>query len=1098
MSAKRLYLTLIITIIEAMVAAQSHSVLSSGNWWKLGVAEDGIYRITTSDIPALAGASTDSLAVYGMDGGMLPTENWLLPTGDPVQLAIEVTDRNGNGHFDSEDELLFYGQSAAQWSYSTAEKRWTFTHHAYAMGNYYFLCTTCPSPKRITVAVAPTADTIVTTHTIVAHVNNDLVNIYESGQLWMGEKFSTAIPRRTVDLRLPGIPLGEVKLRYALASKNAASATFTLSTSGFSRQSQLTTNAPYRTETATLSGTQFYTFTLTYVPSENSGNGYLDFIELNAEAPLAFNGGQLTVRDGLHQGLNVRYNTSSSREMRVWEVGTTGIEREMAVSDGMWTDTTTSARQYIIFDGYTWFSPTSVESVTHQDLHGSAQTDLLIVTHPMYLEQAQRLAGMHEVMDGLSALTVTDREVYNEFSSGKQDPMAIRAFLRWLKATYPANPPRYMILFGKGTYDNRDLQGRGQTTVVTYETPFSFDDDGNSYASDDMLGYLADDGQGGSTETLEVSVGRLPAKTLDEATHIVNKIENYMTHRDLMDETNRGDWRNYVALLADDADPGKTGDSLFAHSSEVIATAIKQTLTHLNIDRLYADAFHQESGAIGSYYPDLNNALRQRINYGCLLLNYIGHGSTAYIGTERFIELADIAAYNNTDRLPLFVTSTCSYGHYDKPDELCGAEACLLAPAAMVGVISASRPISHIERFNKDVVLFALDPANTIGDALRMAKNRTPVSPCIGLIGDPALRLSQPENRVHITHINATPVDDTSDVHAEVLTRVTVQGEIQDTEGQCLDDFEGTIYPVVYDREMRSSTMANDNPGTEVTFWQQKNILYKGSHAVSSGHFEYSFIVPKDVSYRYDYAKLSHYAKSGSDHATGSFTRLMLGGMSDSSYADVAAPIIHLFMCDSNFRPEALTGPNPTLKAEIFDSVGINIGTGLGHDITAILDGNASSLIVLNDLYQQDIADSRRGNVAYTLQNLSPGRHTITVKAWNIFGLSSTATVAFKVHSNDTLTFSKLDCYPNPATTQASFSLRVNKPTAIATAEFQIYNTRGQLILTLTPNISADGFIIGPVVWDIANVSPGLYIARMAVTDSNGEIHQETAKCIVR
>lgn len=1097
---RKQYIILILLTLSSVVAAQSHSILSAGRWWKLGVSEEGMYRITTSDIPALAGASIDSLAVYGMGGEMLPTENSLLPTGDPIQLAIEVTDINGNGLFDSGDEILFYGQSADRWVYNATEMRWIFAHHAYSVENFYFITSSCPSPKRISMAVAPSADTIVTSHTVVAHIDNDMVNIFESGQLWMGEKLTVTVPRRTFDLRLPGSGIEDVRLRYALASKDASTATFTLSTNGYSQQTHLSTGIAYRTAIATLDAAQSYTFTLTYVPADNSGSGYLDFIELNALSQLVFTDGQLTIRDGLHRNLNTRYNMATSQNVRVWEVTTTGEEREMSVSNGAWTDSAASAKLFIAFDGYTWLSPTSLEPLEHQNLHGSPQADLVIVTHPAYVEQAKRLAGLHEVIDGLSSLTVTDREVFNEFSSGKQDPMAIRAFLRWLKASYPSNPPRYLILFGKGNYDNRDILGNGLTTVVTFESYESFLDDFNSYASDDILGFLSDNGHGDASETLEVSVGRLPAKSVTEASHIVDKIEGYMMRRDLIDETNRGDWRNYVALLADDADPGKPGDSLFAHSSEVIATSIKQSLPQFNIDRLFADAYHQESGAIGSYYPDLNNALRQRMNYGCLLINYIGHGSTAYIGTERFIELSDIDAYSNTDRLPLLVTSTCSYGHYDKPDELCGAEACLLAPAAMIGVISAARPITHIERFNQDVVLFALDPTNTIGDALRKAKNHSSLlqDMCIGLIGDPALRLSLPENRIKVTHINTTPVDDTTDVQAEVLTKVTVQGEIQAPDGQRLNDFDGTIYPVVFDREMRSSTLANDNPGTEVSFWQQKNILYKGSHKVNDGQFEYSFIVPKDVSYHYGYAKLSHYAKSNSDHATGSFTHLKLGGLSDSTYANASVPEIQIYLGDSNFRPEGITGPNPTLIAELFDSTGINIGTGLGHDITAVLDDNPNSLIVLNDLYQQDIIDSRRGSVSYSLQGISPGRHTITVKAWNIFGLSNSATVPFKVYGSSSLTFSKLDCFPNPTTTQASFSLRVNTPTAITTAEFQIYNSRGQMILSFTPDISVDGFIIGPVVWDVTQIPPGIYIARMVITDSDGETHQECTKCIVR
>lgn len=98
------------------------------------------------------------------------------------------------------------------------------------------------------------------------------------------------------------------------------------------------------------------------------------------------------------------------------------------------------------------------------------------------------MATLHEVFDGLSSLVATDEQVYNEFSSGKQDPMAIRSLLRSLKAAHPGQAPRYLLLLGKGTYDNRNLLGSNHTTLVTYETVFSFDDDGQSYCSDDILG----------------------------------------------------------------------------------------------------------------------------------------------------------------------------------------------------------------------------------------------------------------------------------------------------------------------------------------------------------------------------------------------------------------------------------------------------------------------------------------------------------------------------------------------------------------------------------------------------------------------------------
>ena len=1082
-------------------AAAQGSVLASGDWWKLTVDTEGLYRVTTAEVPALLGATVDGIGIYGAGGGMLNLNNSVTTYGDLKPLAIDVVDHNGNGLFDNGDEVLFFGEGADRWYYSADDVRWEHERHAYALHNHYFLTATAPEPRRIATAIAVEADTEVTTYTDVALVDNDIVNIFNTGQRWLGEKFNTSVTSRTVTLQVAGNAESRVKVRYALANHSSGASQFAVGTTGYTNYVGITSRGVYATvvDEFAAGGTSF-TFTLTFTPSESTAAGYLDYIELNTHAPLAFNGGQMLLRNDQALGGTARFRMGGSTAgVRVWDVTHAGGERAMAADAGQWTDSTGEARTYVAFDGGSYLTPAAITHMANQNLHGCDAAELVVVSAAPLLPEAQRIASLHEIFDGVTSLTVTDEQVFNEYSSGKQDPIALRSLLRDLKARFPGQPPRWLLLMGSGTYDNRHLTDDGDAvTLVVYETPFSFDEDGVSYCSDDILGYLSPTGRGATTETMDVGVGRLPAKSLAEATHMVDKVEAYLTRRDLLDEGQRGDWRNWVALLADDADPGRPHDSAFVHSSEVVAANINSNHPQINIDKLYADSYHQSSGAIGSYYPDLNNALRKRINNGCLLLNYIGHGSTTYIGTERYIELSDIDAYSNIDRLPLFVTSTCSYGHFDRPDIVSGAEACLLAPAAAIAVISASRPISHVERFNNDVVRFALDPHNTIGDALRMAKNRTSVAQSIGLLGDPVLRLSQPTNRVVVTHINGRAVVDGVDDSAQVLSRVTVSGEVQDSNGHRLDDFDGTVYPIVFDRSTRSSTLANDNEGTEVDFTQQKNILYRGSHRVEGGRFEYTFVVPQDVAYQYDYAKVSHYAKSATDHASGCYLQLMLGGLNDTAAVGTSAPDISLYIGDTNFRDGGLTDDSPTLLARLCDSAGINAGAGLGHDITAVLDGNPGSLVVLNDLFEPDMEQPGCGTVGYTFTGLTPGRHTLTLKAWNIYNHSAEATIAFTVCNPDTLTLSELRCYPNPAREHTHFLLEVNNTARVASAVLQVYSPRGQLLLTHTPAVSADGYTVGPVGWDLAAVPPGLYLARIIVTDTDGRTYQQSTKCIVR
>lgn len=1086
--------------IAAAASGQTASVLADGEWWRLTVRETGVYRLTVAEVPGLQGADVARIGLYGGSGTMLSMKNSETPTGDLQPVAIEVHDADGDGRFGSGDWLLFFGEGTDVWRYVEADRRWELMRHAYATANNYFLTTDAAAPLRIATAPAVEADTATATHTVVATVNNDLINLFKTGQVWLGEKFSLSTTTRRVALTLPSTA-DNLLLRFAVANKSAATGRFTLSTTGYNRTHMVSSGGVYATVLETIEGSaQSLTFTITFTPGEGTGEGYLDYIELNGTAPITFGNGQTMVRNSRHLGSTAAFSYSGGGSgLRVWEVTTPGMEREMALNGGRWTDSTPTARQYIAFGEGSYLAPAGVAKMVNQNLHGAAAADLVVVSHQRFLEQARRLAALHSVMDGLETLVVTDQQVYDEFSGGKQDPMAMRSLLRHLRLQHPDRAPRYMLIFGKATYDPRNLTGYDMPTVATYETAFSFDNDGVSYCSDDIMGYLDDNEEGSPSQTLDVSVGRLPAKSEAEATFLVDKIESYMMRRDLGDRALHGGWRNVVALLADDADPNRPGDTIFAHSSEVTARKIKAMNPTINVDRLYADAYKQQNNAIGSFYPELKNALIRRLDNGCLLLNYIGHGSVHYIGTERYIEPTDIEGYTNKGRQPLLVTSTCSYGFQDLIDEICGAEAFMLAEGGAIGIISASRPISHVERFNTDVILNALDTANTIGDALRMAKNRTAVNPCISLIGDPALHLSLPRNVVTVTAIDGHAVDSASCDTATVLSQVTVRGEVHDEHGLLVEDFDGTLFPIVYDREKECRTLANDNPGTEVSFVQQKDVLFRGAVEVSGGRFEYTFTVPRDVPYSYAPCKLSHYAVSGYDHAAGSHDRLYLGGLNETVDIRETRPEIELYLGDESFRDGGLTDEAPLLVAHLFDSVGINaFGSGLGHDITATIDNNSGSLVVLNDFYDADIENPLHGTVRYRLEGLKPGKHTLTLKAWNIWGFSNSKTISFTVKTSDTVEFMHITVAPNPASDYALFRYETNSTARVTSALLQVYSPQGGLMLSVKPTVADGSYVVGPVRWDLSQVSPGMYLARMLVTTDDGETHQSTAKVIVR
>ena len=1069
--------------------------------------KSGVCKVSTADVPGLSGAECDKIGVYGNGGGLMDMLNSAGRPNDLKQIAISIYDQNSNGRMDGGDYLLFYAEGADVWKYNSQSGMMEHQRHPYAKYNYYYITpNSTATPKRIATGTATEANTnTISNYTSTALIDNDVLNTNSTGQIWVGEKFTTTTTSRNFTLTLPGVTSGsQLRARIALASISTGSTQFNVTYGGSSQRADFNPNRPYVVLRNTYNASSATAnFNISYSYSENQSTGYLDFIELNATSPLTFRGGQSEIYNLEHLGTGnvAKFSIGSATSaMRVWDVTKNDSVVEMTLtrngSTATFCNPVESAGHYVMFDGG-YISPNHVTQLANQDLHGESGADLVILTHPMFVSQAQELANLHLIYDGLSSLIVTPEKVWNEFSSGKQDPIAVREMLRMFykraQSGDGTTSPRYLLLFGCGSYDNKDILANGLPQVLTCQSETSFTSEGQSYCTDDLFGYLDDGERGAQNESLEVSIGRLSAHNTTEAENIIDKIRRYMQRSDLSITQIRGDWRNYVTLLADDADPSSPGDTLFASSSEHLANEINTRFPHFNIDKIYADAYRQQSGAIGSYYPDVNNALRQRMDYGCLLFNYIGHGSIEYIGTERYVEFSDIDNYDNRDQLALFVTSTCSYGRFDKLDQTSGSEYLLNAKGGAIGVITATRPIGHIERFDNDICINAITPGNAIGDALRLAKNATSVSHSFVLLGDPALKLSIPENHVTVTEINDRPVSADANDSAEVLSKVTIKGIIEDAEGIKIETFNGTLFPTVYDRPTVTRTLANDNEGTEVRFSQQNNILYRGQAAVTAGEFEYSFIVPRDVSSRYAKAKLSHFAKTEDGaYATGSYDNLLLGGFDQNADLTECRPNIKLYINDSTFHNGGITDENPTIYARLSDKVGINaVGSGIGHNITAVLDGNANSEITLNDFYETDLNDSRCGQVVYGLSNLTPGLHRLTLKAWNIYNYSNEATITFVVRGNDSLTVGRCYAYPNPAQSSTTLHIEHNNIGEIAEVSIDIVSSVGQIVRSLNSKAQEGSYAI-TAPWDMRSsdgteVANGIYIARIVIRTNDGQ-----------
>lgn len=1121
MRTKKLFFLILPLLIAGILQAQTraaHSVLSEGSWHKMAIVNTGVYKLTVNNLPLLEGMPFSQIALFGNDGDLMDEDNRTPETDDLQPVPMKVVDHNGNGVFDASDCILFYAEGVTTWRFNSYSSLYSHTLHPYSTANYVYLRTGIAGTSTIISQESAQANgTEVNTFLIHGLYEQDLTNTHNTGRIWVGSRFA-GNSEKTFTITLPSaVSAGQIWTRIGLACPDR-NGYFEVSHRGQTHNCYFDHGQNYvqfENSFNTINSSNL-DFTLQFKGNSNAALGYLDFIEVEALCTPQFSNQQFLFHGTSSEsnGHSSHYITANNGNACVWNVSRLDsvVELNTTLSGNRlsFIDKTNTRRDYVVFTPDQAYSPSSISALDNQDIHGAENPDMVIVCHPLFVSQAQKLASLHSVLDGMEVLTVTQDQVFNEFSSGKKDPMAIREMMRTFWQRYQQNnslrQPRYLLLFGKGTFDNRDILQNEFPTVVTYQAGTGFTDDCNVSASDDAFGFLDNNEYGTTGNGLDLGIGRLPAKNTAEADRLVQKIENYMMRVDLEEEAIRGDWRTYITLLSDDADPSQTGDVEFCASSEYLANKINNIYPAYNLDKIYADSYTQQSGTIGSYYPDVNNALKQRMDYGCLLLNYIGHGSEQYIGTERYMEFSNIDNYQNSNRLPFFITSTCSFGKFDKLEGICGSEAFVLAPNAGIGCIAAARPISHLRSFNSALVLNTLNPANTIGDALRITKNdeHAQQNNSITLMGDPALKLTFPQYEVVVTKINGKMVNSDEKDSAEVLSRVTIEGEIRNQNGQLQNDFNGLIFPIVFDRPASCRTLANDNEGTEVNFTQQKSVLYKGRDSVHYGHFKYDFVVPRDVAYQFGECKLSHYAKdlgSGLD-AIGSYKNLMLGGFDENALVDESHPEIRLYIGDSSFVNGGLTHEDAAIFAILDDEVGINaVGSGLGHDITAVLDGNNNDLIVLNDFYETDIRNPHRGYINYQFQDLTPGRHTLTLKAWNIYNYSASANIEFVVRNSDTAQLGRLISYPNPATDHTTIVVEHNIKSAITSARIDIYDMKGQRVQSFDVQPVKGSSTLGPVDWNLSNgsgatIGNGIYLIRSIVTTDQGETLVTTSRMI--
>ncbi len=1112
-------LFLLSLLAQAQRSYTNASVLATGNWFKISVKETGIYKVDVAFLNKLgintSNLSSTSIRLFGNGGAMLPEACNGFKNDDLIENAIQVQD-GGDGIFNGADYFLFYATGPNVWLKDSINQQFKHNKNLYGDVSCYYI-NISGAGKKIQSQPAVTAPTISVNSFSERYFHElDTINLLASGKDWYGEEMSSSAGTTSYTFPIPFSNINTAQpatlVSACVARSVNGNSRFTTTINGQTVLQQDiaavgNTNLDLfaKSDQSTASFTPAASLSLTYnFTGSSSAQGWLNWFEIFCRRNLVITSNeQLPFRDwkSVSAGAVAAFTIQNAATAQVWDVSNIYEPIKMNTTangnDLSFTNNASTLHEYIAFSN-NFLLPVAIGKIDNQNLHNSQQTDLIIVTHPALQQQAQRIASFHQQKDNVKTVIATTDQVYNEFSSGIAGPTAIRDFVKMYYDKAGADTtqrPKYLLLLGDASYDYKNRVKNNSNFVPAYESNVSLDPLA-TYTSDDFFGFLDDNEDINSssvTNLLDIGIGRIPAQTSAQADAYADKLVNYSDPKSL------GAWRNEQTFIADDQDL-----NLHLNDAEAITATAAATNPLFTQNKIYLDAYTQASTPAGSRYPEVNDAINKKIENGTLIWNYNGHGSSTRLAEEVILEKPIVDTWTNTYRLPLFITATCDFAPYDNPSITSLGENILLREkTGAIALMTTTRAVFAFSNriMNRNYLQAALQVKTngtyaSLGEAVKQAKNFTYQTQSdivnnrkFTLLGDPALTLAYPKYRVNTDSINGNALSATPDT-LKALQKYTVAGSVGDAQGNILTSFNGTVYTTVFDKAQSLTTKGNDADSYQQSFQVQNSQLFKGKVKVVNGKFNFSFIVPQDINYQLGNGRISYYTDNGREDGNGNFNGFLVGGSKGIS-SDTKGPVIKAYLNDETFLNGNVVNPAPLLLLQLSDSSGINIaGTGIGHDLTAIIDGKASNTYVLNSFFEGDLDSYQNGTVKFQLPELEEGSHTMVIKAWDVANNSNEVTIVFRVMKTMLNIYNVIN-YPNPFSTYTNFRFDHNKPNTRLDISIKIYTLFGKLVKTLNETINVTGNRSSDINWDARGENgvmliPGVYIYQMEVRSGDG------------
>jgi len=1084
----------------------------------LPISRSGLYRITADELRRLElptdAESAQRIKVFGRGGTTRPEAVTNEATHADLEEQPIIVRTNSDG---SVREVLFYGQAHEGW-HVTRRGIEHYLNPYDRKGGYVVTVGSTPG-LRATPQAAPATPTVSQPRLVTGRVfvEEDFVNLYNdgSGRRWLGRTIENAGSTIFTN-QLHGFTR-QGSVTYVIAGghrTDASPGVMSLFEQGtkvvdmplLGMPRYLDTYVDRRTATLpaeTLPADGRSVVRIAYTNANRNSTGALDYLEIHYPRQLVAHENEFTFwTDGSDTSVTEWMINGFSGEMFAFDITNPAMPILLAntsATGGLYGLTAVMSRgvprQFYVTAAV---REARGERIPWSNLRTDVPTaDVVIVTHEDLLTSANAFASYRAAGGELTTTVVSTAQIYREFGYGVQDPTAIRDFIAYCYHRWPKRP-RYIVFWGDGHYDYRNVSSQVTSFVPTYQ---SEEADGNTsgtatFVTDDYFVRVA-----GNDIYPDVAIGRLPIVSNEAGLRMIDKIRRYEV------EAATDAWSTRVVLIADDsqAELGQPGDgSLHLDQSEGLER--RNLPASMQATKIYMVEYPTENVPRGRRRPGVTQDFLSTINgKGAAIVNWIGHGNPRVWAHEQiFIRETTIPQMTNVDKPFLLTAATCDFARFDMTSIQSGAEELLLHQnGGAIGVFSATRIVFAIENdaINNEFYsqLFTRDADGRypcMGDALLRTKVRRSGNndQKFLLLGDPTMRLSIPDQRIIFDEINGVGLDE-SGVQVKALQTVRVKGRVT---GSRLSDttadasFNGVATVSLFDADINLAIRDNDASGTLNVFSRQGPNLSRTSAAVVDGRFEAEFVVPKDISFADLPGRMFGFAVADDKRrAMGVATPVYVSGIADATFDDDLGPKIDLFVDSRRFRPGDFVRANPFLIVDLWDATGVNTtGVGVGHDIEASIN-NQARIEVLTNSYETSLTDPKAGTARRQLFGLGPGTHHVRVRAWDVLNNFSEAETSFRIVGPEgTAESGDLLAYPNPFSdaTVITFKHTFDAPFDLT---LSIYTHDGRLVYRRSSEVQA--MQTAEIPWDARDTNgdvlpSGAYLAVATCVSRTGSV----------